>query len=96
MAEKFETYKTAVVSTANMPEGLAKILDSGTDMPFIYESVEYGYRIWVPSDDIEDYYKDHWPEEIRPLMVQAFKEGCKWVNFDCDADIDYRFKVWKW
>ncbi|PNV83807.1 MAG: hypothetical protein C0610_16640 [Desulfobacteraceae bacterium] len=85
-----ETFNTVVVSTAHLPEYLAKMMEDECDRPYVYEKTAYGYRIWAKSDV-------SWlPKEIKPIIVRARKGGYRWVEFDMDADEQEEFQTWEW
>ncbi|RLA60654.1 MAG: hypothetical protein DRQ89_12580 [Epsilonproteobacteria bacterium] len=92
--KEFENYKTAVVSTAHLPEELAAKMEREEFVKFNYAKISYGFLIWIPTGDLDDYLHE-WPEEIRPLMVEAHKQGCKFVDFDQGGTV-YDFRTWEW
>jgi hypothetical protein len=90
---EFETFKTAVVSTAHLSCGLAAEMEEGTELGFPYDKCsEYAYRVYIPLHDGNP----DWPEETKPLMLAAKAQGYKWVEFDCDGDTHDEFQTWEW
>jgi len=92
--KEFENYKTAVVSTAHLPEELAAQMERGEVVGFFYEKAMFGFLVWVPTDDIEEYIKA-FPAPLAPLIMEAHKQECKFVNFD-QGGLVYDFRTWEW
>jgi hypothetical protein len=85
-----ETYKSAVVSTMHLPEDLAQSMQMEELQKFIYESTQYGFRLWTGCG------KKMWPKEIRPIMGAAKDAGLRWVDFDEDGPEAKGFATWDW
>ncbi|HBO13137.1 MAG TPA: hypothetical protein DD491_10165 [Halieaceae bacterium] len=85
-----EISRTAVVSTAHLPEDLAQAMERGEDTPFAYDRLPYGFRLFVLGDLTK------YPATIRPIAQAACRDGCRWLEFDADVDTMEGFAAWSW
>lgn len=94
-----ETFTTCVVSTAHLPKWLAEAFDvvAGEDLSgdvidgfelLRWDALPHGYRVYTDTQ--------HLPLDIEPIVHIARKEGHRWVEFDCDADVVDGFEIWEW
>jgi hypothetical protein len=93
-----ETFTTVVVSTAHIPEEIARKMDEGREINggsgcyFVYDNIEYGYRIHVGGTS-------WWaaaPISLHPILKAANEAGHRWIEFDCDGDVLDGFETWEW
>lgn len=86
-----ETFTTLVACTSNLPEYLADAMEGGKEIGLPFDSLPYGYRIYVGGDDMHKA-----PAEISELLSAAKAAGHRWVEFDCDAEPDASYTIWEW
>lgn len=93
----FETFTTAIVSTAHLPLELAQFMDHQDPYSIpadsehhllVFEKLNYGFRVWIDSN--------HIPAGIAKLITAAKADGHKWIEFDCDADSHDDFPTYDW
>lgn len=104
-AKDFEIYNTLVISTAHLPQELSGKMDREEDLfgrngnkfeEVVYTNGDYGCRVWVRGIEEGEEFEDYYPEEMVPVIKAAKELGCRWVEFDCDADIRDEFKEYEW
>lgn len=91
MTTTLDIQRTLVLSTAHMPQWMARAMDNyavegkcrDDRMDLVaFDPVEYGYRVHVGEDPSVI---DKQPPEIRPALRLALANNCTWVMFDCDG-----------
>ena len=99
---QYEINRELVLSTAHIPEIMAKLFDRwdhgsvpGAPCNFSYDSYDYGWRIYVPKaidagDDTE------YPLGLRRLVALARRLRCKWLVLDCDGNKHDHLPIYDW
>lgn len=78
-------------STGNLPEAEAKALD-----PWVTVTPhEWGWWVWVrPENDMNTIPQDL--PALTAIMALARNLGCRWINFDAEAEAIEGFPYWEW
>lgn len=87
--------KALVLSTAHIPE------ESPNFGGLRALSFEYGYVVWVldPKHGVPASLAEPgrgMPDWIVPVMHVASQNGCTFVVFDRDGNVDENFQTWDW
>jgi hypothetical protein len=90
--KKVEVYKTLVLSTAHLTEEWADKLQSNVMVKteegiLVYQNVEYGYRLFITED---------MPEFFFPAATLAQAHGCRWLEYDQDAEEVEGLETYEW
>lgn len=96
-----KTFTMLDLSTAHLPENLARSLDSVAGL--IANERGFGWLLWVP-DNIDEHaaeYEAEDPEHPIPEVVvtiwrYAAKHGCQYVLLDRDADLNPDLPAYEW
>lgn len=87
--------KVLTISTAHIPESVAKMLGDEPRTNQLGLSVypyEYGFWIYVPSYEVERTF----PEPLDLCMRFAKENSCEWLRLDCDAELLENFPIFDW
>jgi len=90
--------KVLELSTGHLPEEAWDVLP-GMDWPRMLLD-EFGGFFWAPplTDDLDamGYLPPKYPAELMRVLRYARSKGCRWVNFDRDADRIPDLPYWEW
>jgi hypothetical protein len=96
-----EIERTAVVSTAHLPEHLG-MGDITSLTPIAAEQLEDGFLVYVGSEEAAPSLDDAEDEErndvaiVLAVLDVARAAGCRWVRFDRDAPTVAGLPTWEW
>ena len=85
----FETFLTAIVSTAHLTKETADAMEKGEELEGVaYDKLPYGYRVYLINETA--------PEGSEAICKAAAKQGCRWLEFDCDGPTVPGFPTYYW
>lgn len=98
MDNSIEIARLLILSTAHLTEETATKMDEGRDIGHPYDTVKYGYEMWVPTilQEIVDVREKGVPGEIVNAFLLAFKYDCRYIRFDRDADTTEQLNTYDW
>ena len=94
-----ETYKTLVLSTSHVTEATAKRFNgqslaaspASDDIDgYMCDWSSYGWVFYCHDND------DTTPPELMACAAFARAQGCRYIQFDCDADPLAELPSWEW
>jgi len=91
----FDVYSTLCVSTAHIPLDIALYMnddpreqDNEAYANLSFDLTSFGYRVWVGCENP--------PTELKPIIQVAKQLGCRWIEFDRDAEKYKALPSWEW
>jgi hypothetical protein len=91
------------ISTANITQEDSEVLTVLAVGNAAVHDTGYGFIVWVPSEqvDLEDHIHTYretegLSESFCEALRFAFRNGCEFVNFDCDAEIIEELEKHDW
>lgn len=60
-----------------------------------YQKPGYGFFVHIPEclEDVED---GDIPVDLFKCLVYALENGCDWINFDCDGEMENKLPRYIW
>ena len=99
MKNKPEIKKVLVISTGHLTREVNEVMERGGGIGIIYEDVDYGYIIRMPSD-FEEWKEetnlDDVPKCIMDIVSLTRSLGCDWCNLDCDGEKSPNLPFFEW
>ena len=94
-ADELEFDKVVVFNTAHITDNDDKLLsNSNSSLELIIDQFEYGFRIFVPQYDKDDFdavikivREEGFSEHLCPLLYIALAHEANWIKLDCDGTI---------
>lgn len=90
-----EITKMLTLSTAHIPESIAKSLETEPETDNFGLSVypfAYGFWIFIPDYGL----RETIPKPLAACLRLAKENGCEWLRLDCDAEPLDELPVYDW
>lgn len=92
-----EISKMLTLSTTHMSLKTAQSMEKGEDFGLvIYEKLDYGWFILVDPEVLDADESGVIPADLYHLLHVAKNHDCRWLDLDCDGNVEPDLPAYDW